>query len=152
MTLRLSLFMLLFLLFFGCKKVEKEPNLTKIINSEISNNPAILKMLTNGYEFKYSEGGIGRDFAKPIYNDSIVILKNSSTQHLDISKINYGKTILIDSVALCNLSHAYDLKNQIIRSFLQVISLNTSKQYKLELKNWVPQYIDDTYKCVEFDY
>ncbi|MEP3967867.1 MAG: hypothetical protein ABJM08_02575, partial [Nonlabens sp.] len=105
--------------------------------------------LTNGYQFKIYNEGVGKDISKPIPNDTILILKNEFSKKIISSKINAGKVLLLDSTKLCELSYKHDQDRVVMRSFLFISQRDKNKDLSLEIKNWVPQYYEQCYKCVE---
>ena len=133
--------------FVACQGVDNTESLSKI-NSYIKNS-SNYKLLTTGYHFKLYADGVGKDLTKPITNDTIIILKNYFSNKYPVSKINEGKIILLDSTAICNLSYDHDQKKQVMRSFLLLSYENESKNVKLDIKSWVPQYNQGGYKCIE---
>ncbi|NHN28179.1 hypothetical protein FIA58_021110 [Flavobacterium jejuense] len=119
------------------------------INALIVKDTLAYKALTNGYKFKIYNDGVGRDFSQPISNDSIIILKDNFTKDIHLSEINNGKSILIDSNEICKLTYKHDQEKIVMRSFLKISYIPNIDELKLEIKNWVPQYIEGGYKCVE---
>ncbi len=141
-------FLILVCVTVNCKSKDKSIISTRI-NAILIQDSLAYKALTNGYKFKIYDNGIGKNFTQPIYNDSIIILKDGFTKNIILSKINNGKSILIDSVGICELSYMHDQNGQIMRSFLKISYNPKIDDIKIEIKNWVPQFIEGGYRCVE---
>ena len=147
--MKIKILIVLFFLnlcFSACNEIE-ESNLNSKINTFLSNTDD--ETLTNGYQFKIYNDGVGKDIFKPIPNDTILILKNEFSKKIISSKINRGKVLLLDSTKICELSYKHDQKREVMRSFLFISQRDRNKDLSLEIKNWVPQYYKQCFKCVE---
>lgn len=149
MKIRLtSAFILLIMFMFSCNP-SKQPNIAEQIQHYLNRNKDTLEVLTTNYYFKMYPDGVGRDLAKPIPNDTIIILKNNFTSTIKIHQINYGKVKLLDSAAICELSYSYDTKHIIMRSFLELLGTPPDSITKFSVKTWVPQYMpNNKHQCV----
>ncbi len=147
--INIGILVLIITCMFSCKDIDDGFKISSKINSVITENNSIYKALTYGYKFKVYKDGIGKDLSEPILNDSIIILKDDFTKNIKTSKINNGKSILIDSIAICKLSHKYDQEKQIMRSFLKISPKIGANEINIEIKNWVPQYTENGYICIE---
>lgn len=105
--------------------------------------------LYNGYHFKVYEDGIGKDLSRSIRNDTVIILKSALSKRIVSLSINKGKYHLLDSAEICQLSYRHDQKREIMRSFLSISLNKQNEELDLKLKNWVPQYNLDGYRCIE---
>lgn len=135
-------------------KYNKNSNesISKNLNSVLFENDSLLKELTNSYEFKYYTNGIGQDLEKPIFNDSLIFLKNEITKKIDFKFINSGKSILLDSISICILSKKFDSMKQVMRRFIVLEWASNSDKIKLirvKAKSWVPQFIAGKTKYIE---
>lgn len=135
-------------------KYNKNSNesISKKLDSVLFKNDSLLKELTNSYEFKYYADGIGQDLEKPIFNDSLIFLKNEITKKIDFKLINKGKSILLDSISICTLSRKFDSMKQVMRRFIVLERTSNSDEINLiriKAKSWVPQFIDGETKCIE---
>lgn len=146
--IKLGILGVLLSLMNACKN---ESNFSSEIDSLIKKDTMIYASLTNAYGFKFYEDGIGQDLSKPIRNDSIIFLKNNSSKQLNLKAINKGKCILLDSTEICNISLNHDKKEQVMRSFVKIVSFDSPKGIVIEIKNWVPQFLEDNLKCIELE-
>ena len=102
------------------------------------------KILKTSFEFKHYEDGIGADKNKPIYSDSILILKNKYSGQYNF--VNISKKKIIDSVKLCKSVFENDDKFILMQPFLLIEKHNDSlKKYAV---TWGAQYHKGK-RCIE---
>jgi len=124
------------------------------LDSLISNNESILYSLTHSYDFTdcKTAGGVGPDTLRPHIQDTIIILKNALTNILVTDLIYNGKSIIMDSSSICNLSHYYDDKRQVMRYFVDIKVASDDKNtvcFKVIGRQWVPQFLHPQKYCIE---
>ena len=101
MKTKYNILLISFFILLGCSEITHS---NKIINIDVKR----LTVLKASYPLMfYNDNSVGSDVSKPIYSDTIIILKNKLSEQYKFNNLN--KIKYLDSISLCKLVLKNDL-------------------------------------------